>query len=64
MEIDHIRSGEIPGIHTIDWVSDVDSITITHSAKNREGFGIGAVMGAEWLANQKGFHKISEVFRF
>lgn len=64
MNIDHIRSGEVPGIHTIDWVSDVDSISITHSAKNREGFGKGAVMAAEWLANQKGFHKISEVFNF
>ncbi len=63
MEIDHIRSGEVPGIHTIDWVSDVDSISITHSAKNREGFGQGAVLAAEWLAGQKGFHTISEVFR-
>ena len=64
LEIDHIRSGEVPGIHTIDWVSSVDSISITHSAKNREGFGLGAVMAAEWLAGQKGFHTISEVFRF
>lgn len=64
MGIEHIRSGEVPGIHTIDWVSDVDSITITHSAKSREGFALGAVLAAEWLADKKGFHEISEVFKF
>lgn len=64
MPIDHIRTGEVPGIHTIDWVSDVDSITITHSAKSRDGFALGAVLAAEWLANKKGFHEISEVFKF
>lgn len=64
MEIDHIRSGEIPGIHTIDWVSDVDSISITHSAKSREGFALGAVLAAEWLAGKKGYHTIDEVFTF
>lgn len=64
MEIDHIRTGEVPGIHTIDWNSDVDSITITHSAKSREGFALGAVLAAEWLADKKGFHTINEVFNF
>lgn len=64
MEIDHIRTGEVPGIHTIDWDSDVDSITITHSAKSREGFALGAVLAAEWLADKKGFHTINEVFNF
>lgn len=64
MPIDHIRTGEVPGIHTIDWVSDVDSITITHSAKSRDGFALGAVLAAEWLADKKGFHEISEVFKF
>lgn len=64
MEIDHIRSGEVPGIHTVDWVSDVDSISITHSAKSREGFGLGAVLAAEWLKDKKGFHEIEELFQF
>lgn len=64
MEIDHIRSGEVPGIHTIVWDSDVDSITITHSAKSRQGFALGAVIAAEWLAGKTGFHTIGEVFDF
>ncbi len=52
------------GIHTIEWDSPVDSITISHSAKTREGFALGAVIAAEWLADRKGFHTIGEVFNF
>lgn len=64
LEIDHIRHGEVPGIHTIDWDSAVDNISITHSAKSREGFALGAVIAAEWLAGKNGFHTINEVFSF
>ena len=64
LEISHIREGEVPGIHTIEWDSPVDTITISHSAKSREGFALGAVMAAEWLAGKKGFHTIGEVFKF
>ena len=62
LEIDHIRSGEVPGIHTVVWDSEQDSISITHSAKTREGFAMGAVLAAEWLAGKKGFHTIDEMF--
>lgn len=61
MEIEHVRSGEVPGIHTIIWDSAVDDITITHSAKSRAGFALGAVMAAEWLAGKKGFHTLDEM---
>ncbi len=61
MEIEHIRSGEVPGIHTIIWDSAVDDITITHSAKSRDGFALGAVMAAEWLAGKHGFHTLGEM---
>lgn len=61
LEVDHERRGEVPGIHTIIWKSPVDEITITHSAHSREGFALGAVMAAEWLAGRKGFHTIGEM---
>lgn len=64
LEVNHVREGEVPGIHTITWDSPVDSITISHSAKSREGFALGAVLTAEWLAGKKGFHTIDEVFGF
>lgn len=64
MEIDHIRSGEVPGIHTIVWDSPQDSISITHDAKSREGFALGAVLAAEWLKGKTGFHTMKEVLGF
>ncbi len=50
--ISHRREGEVPGIHTVTWDSPQDSITISHSAKSREGFALGAVLAAEWLAEK------------
>lgn len=64
IEISHERRGEVPGIHTVIWDSPTDTISITHSAKSREGFALGAVIAAEWLASRKGFHTIDEVFDF
>ncbi len=50
--ISHRREGEVPGIHTVAWDSPQDTITISHSAKSREGFALGAVLAAEWLAEK------------
>lgn len=60
----HIREGEVPGIHTVTWDSDVDSITITHDAKSRRGFALGAVLAAEWLPSHPGFHPVADMFGF
>lgn len=55
------RRGEVPGIHSITWDSEADSITITHSAKSRRGFAMGAVLAAEWLAGRRGFFSMAEM---
>ncbi len=47
--IESIREGEVAGIHTVVWDSPEDTITITHSAKSRRGFALGAVLAAEQL---------------
>ena len=60
MPVRALREGEVPGIHEITWDSPVDSITIRHSAKTREGFALGAVMAAEWLAGKRGWHTMGE----
>lgn len=59
--VNHVRHGEVPGVHRVTWESDVDSITLEHSAKSRAGFALGAVMAAEWLAGRPGFHSIDEM---
>ena len=60
-DIESIREGEVPGMHTIIWDSEVDTITISHSAKSRKGFALGAVIAAEWMRGKTGWHEFSEV---
>ncbi len=59
--VNHIRHGEVPGIHRVCWESPVDSITLEHSAKSRAGFALGAVMAAEWIVGKPGYHSIDEM---
>lgn len=49
-----LREGEVPGTHVIRYDSDVDSIEIQHVAHSRQGFALGAVVAAEWLAPRQG----------
>lgn len=62
--VSSIREGEVPGIHTIRYDSEADSITITHDAKNRRGFALGAVLAAEYTATHEGFLGLSDLFPF
>lgn len=62
--INSIREGEVPGIHTIRYESEADSISITHDAKNRRGFALGAVLAAEYTATHEGFLGMSDLFPF
>ena len=55
LPIASIREGEVFGLHTIRYESDVDSITITHDAKSRGGFVLGAVLAAEYTAHTRRF---------
>ncbi|PWJ56768.1 4-hydroxy-tetrahydrodipicolinate reductase [Dyadobacter jejuensis] len=48
------REGEVPGTHIVKYTSEVDTIEIAHTAHNREGFALGAVVSAEWLPGKKG----------
>ena len=58
-----LREGEVPGTHIIEWDSPVDTIEITHRAKSRDGFALGAVMAAEWIAGKKGIFSIDEMMQ-
>lgn len=61
LPIDHIREGEVPGTHIITWDSPVDKISISHEAKSRQGFALGAVKAAEWLKGKKGYFTIGDM---
>lgn len=62
--VNSIREGEVPGIHTIRYESDADSIIITHDAKNRGGFALGAVLAAEYTALHQGLLGMNDLFPF
>lgn len=64
LPIHSIREGEVFGIHTICYDSDVDSISITHDAKSRGGFVLGAVLAAEYTAGKTGYLDMSDLFPF
>lgn len=56
------RCGSIPGTHTVIFDSPADTIQITHEARNREGFALGAVKAAEWLHGKKGLYQFEDIF--
>lgn len=55
------RIEDVPGTHTVDYDSDVDSIHIKHTAHNRQGFALGAVVAAEWLVGKTGVFTMNDV---
>ena len=55
------REGEVPGTHSVQYDSEIDSIEIKHTAHNRMGFALGAVVAAEWMLGKKGVYKMSDV---
>ena len=55
------RIGDTPGTHTVDYESKVDSIEIKHTAHNREGFALGAVIAAEWIQGKTGVFTMKDV---
>lgn len=61
IDIGSNRAGRIPGTHEIGFDSPADTITLRHTAHNREGFARGSLKAAQWLAGRKGFYEFSEV---
>lgn len=55
------RIVNVPGTHTVSYQSEVDSIDITHTAHNREGFALGAVIAAEWIIGKHGVFSMKDV---
>lgn len=64
LPVSSIREGEVPGIHVIRYESEADSITLTHDAKNRNGFAMGAVLAAEYTVDKQGYLGMSDLFPF
>ena len=61
LHIESERVGEVPGTHIVSYQSEVDLIRITHDAKNRNSFALGAVIAAEWIKDKKGVFSMKDV---
>ena len=55
------RAGFIPGTHRVGFDSPADQVTITHTARSREGFAAGALLAAQWIVGRKGVYEFSQV---
>jgi len=61
IHIEAIRTENIPGTHTVTYNSTVDTIEIKHTAHNRDGFALGAVIAAEWIVGKQGVFTMKDV---
>ncbi len=64
LEVLSVRRSVAPGMHTVTYESDVDSLTLTHNIKNRSGLATGAVLAAEFLAGKKGVYSMKDLLGF
>ena len=62
LEIESLREGMVPGIHTITYTSADDFIELKHSIVNRRALAMGAVIAAEYLNGKSGVHSMDNLF--
>lgn len=58
------REGEVPGIHTVIYDSEADTLELKHSAKSRRGLVLGAVLAAEFLQGKQGVFSMDDMLKF
>jgi 4-hydroxy-tetrahydrodipicolinate reductase len=61
LHISSTRAGTVAGTHTVGFDSEADFIELTHVAKNRRGFALGALAAARWLRGRKGIFTMDDV---
>lgn len=61
--IDAKRIENVSGTHDITYTSEIDSLSIKHTAHSRQGFAMGAVIAAEWIKNKKGVFSMKDVLQ-
>jgi 4-hydroxy-tetrahydrodipicolinate reductase len=58
------RIDPYPGLHEVTYSSSIDEIKIIHNAHSRDGFALGAVLAAEYIAERKGIFTMKDVLGF
>ena len=63
LPISSVRCGKLPGTHEVLFDSEEDTITLTHSAKTRDGFAKGALMAAQWICGKTGWFSMNDMIQ-
>jgi 4-hydroxy-tetrahydrodipicolinate reductase len=63
LHVASLRAGSEPGAHTVGFDGEFDRITLSHAARSRAGFALGAVLAAEWLPGKCGLFTFEDVLR-
>ena len=61
LQVSSMRAGHLTGRHDVVFDSEADTIELIHTARNRTGFALGALVAAEWLSGKKGFFTMQDV---
>ena len=61
LHVSSTRVGTVAGTHTVSFDSSEDLIELTHVAKTRRGFAMGALAAARWLHGRKGIYTMDDV---
>jgi len=63
VDVSSTRAGTIPGTHTIGFDGPSDTIELTHMARDRRGFALGALLAAQWIKDKRGWFSMTDVLR-
>jgi 4-hydroxy-tetrahydrodipicolinate reductase len=63
VDVSSTRAGTIPGTHTIGFDGPSDTIELTHVARDRRGFALGALLAAQWIKDKRGWFSMTDVLR-
>jgi len=61
LHVSSTRVGSTTGVHTVVFDSEADTIELRHTARNRKGFALGALVAAEWLKGKRGVYTLQDV---
>ena len=63
IDMSSTRAGTIPGVHTVGFDGPSDTIELTHTARDRRGFAVGALVAAKWIHGRVGWYTMQDVLR-
>jgi 4-hydroxy-tetrahydrodipicolinate reductase len=63
IDMSSTRAGAIPGVHTVGFDGQSDTIELTHTARDRRGFASGALLAAQWIQGRRGWYTMTDVLK-